>query len=463
MRKPRLTDPLRRRGFRRLAASYAVNELGDWMGIVALSVLVYDRTGSSLATAVLFLGTGFLPAILAPILVARVERPPPRYVLPVLYAGEAAAFAGLVLFSSHFSLAAVFVLATLDGALALAARALTRAVAAAMLEPAGELRAGNAILNVAFTGGAAVGPAIAGLVVAGFGVEAALLLDAVSFYAIAWILLTAGPLPQATPDEGNTRERLRAGLAYVREHARLRRLMIAQGLAFVFFAAVIPIEVIYAKETLDAGDAGYGLLLASWGAGMVLGSVVFATLRRASLPLPALLQHDDDRARLPRDGGGADARRRLRRRHPRRGRQRRAVGGDGQRRPGADGREHAGPGDERARVDRGGDARESATSLGGADRDRRRPPRDLRSSPAPGCSRSSRSWRPILGSKWPERLATSSSNQLDGDNDVVLELIARGAGLSSRTRRYCVEEIARSCSGFWICSGRNSWIGLVWR
>jgi MFS family permease len=275
---------LRRRGFRRLALSYAVNELGDWMGIVALSVLVYDQTGSAFATAVLFLGTGFLPAILAPVLVARVERPPPRYVLPTLYAGEAAAFGGLVLFSSHFSLTAVFILATLDGALALTGRALTRSVAAAMLEPSGELRAGNAILNLAFTGGAAIGPAIAGLAVAGFGVETALLLDAISFYAIAWILLTAGPLPQATPDPGNTRERLRAGLAYVSEQARLRHLLIAQGLAFVFFSAVIPIEVIYAKETLEAGDAGYGLLLASWGAGMVLGSVVFAMLRRASLP-----------------------------------------------------------------------------------------------------------------------------------------------------------------------------------
>ncbi len=377
MRKPRLTDPLRRRGFRRLAASYAVNELGDWMGIVALSVLVYDRTGSSLATAVLFLGTGFLPAILAPILVARVERPPPRYVLPVLYAGEAAAFAGLVLFSSHFSLAAVFVLATLDGALALSARALTRAVAAAMLEPTGELRAGNAILNVAFTGGAAVGPAIAGLVVAGFGVEAALLLDAISFYAIAWILLTAGPLPQATPDEGDTRERLRAGFAYVREHARLRRLITAQGLAFVFFAAVIPIEVIFAKETLDAGDAGYGLLLASWGAGMVLGSLVFATLRRASLPYLLFFSTIAIGARLPRHGDGPDPRHRLRGCHRRRCGQRRAVGGGRQRRPGAHRREHAGAGDERGRVGRGRDARRRVPARRG-DRERRRPPRRLR-------------------------------------------------------------------------------------
>jgi MFS family permease len=277
-------DPLRRPPFRRLATSYAVNELGDWMGIVALSVLVYDRTGSALATAVLFLGTSFLPAVLAPLLVVRAEQPPPRFALPVVYAGEAAAFAGLALLAAHFSLAAVFLLAAIDGALALTGRSLTRAVAAAMLEPAGELRSGNAILNFAFTGGAAVGPAIAGVVVAGFGVQTALLLDAASFYAIAWILLTAGPLAQAAPDPGRMRERLRAGAAYIRKSAALRRLLIGEGLAFVFFAAVLPVEVIYAKDSLGAGDSGYGLLLASWGAGMVLGSLAFAALRRTSLP-----------------------------------------------------------------------------------------------------------------------------------------------------------------------------------
>jgi MFS family permease len=287
MRKPRLTDPLRRPQFRRLAASYAVNELGDWMGIVALSVLVYDRTGSALATTALFLGTGFLPAVLAPILVVRAEQPAPRFALPVIYCGEAAAFGALALLADHFSLAGVVALAALDGALALTARALTRAVSAALLEPAGELRAGNAILNVAFTGGAAVGPAIAGLVVAGFGAQSALLLDAASFYLIGWILLTAGPLPHFEPDPGRLRERVRAGLAYIREKATLRRLLVAQGAAFVFFAAVLPIEVIYAKQTLGAGDLGYGLLLASWGAGMVLGSIVFAAVRRA--PLPYLL------------------------------------------------------------------------------------------------------------------------------------------------------------------------------
>ncbi len=285
MRRRRLTDPLRRPLFRRLATTYAVNELGDWMGIIALSVLVFDRTDSALATAALFLGTRFLPALLAPILVARAEKPPPRFALPVIYCGEAAAFGGLALLAGNFSLPWVIVLATVDGALALAGRSLTRAVVAVQLEPTGELRAGNALLNVAFTGGAAIGPALAGLVVAGFGVQTALLLDAVSFYAIAWILLTAGPMPHAEPEEGRMRDRVRAGLAYIREKVVLRRLLIAQGAAFVFFAAVIPVEVVYAKETLDAGDSGYGLMLASWGAGMVLGSVVFAAVRRASLAL----------------------------------------------------------------------------------------------------------------------------------------------------------------------------------
>ncbi|MDX6608867.1 MAG: hypothetical protein QOF85_792 [Solirubrobacterales bacterium] len=288
MRRARLTDPLRKPQFRRLAASYAVNELGDWMGIVALSVLVFDRTGSALATAGLFLGTRFLPALIAPILVAKVEQPPPRFALPVIYCGEAAAFGALALFAGDgFLLIGVIVLATIDGALALTGRALTRAVVVALLEPSGELRAGNAVLNVAFTGSAAIGPGIAGLIVAGFGVQSALLLDAVSFYAIAWILLTAGPLPQAEPDPGLVRDRVRAGLAYIRERPRLRRLLVAQGAAFVFFAAVIPIEVIYSKETLGVGDSGYGLLLASWGVGMVIGSFVFALVRRA--PLPVLL------------------------------------------------------------------------------------------------------------------------------------------------------------------------------
>jgi MFS family permease len=37
------------------------------------------------------------------------------------------------------------------------------------------------------------------------------------------------------------------------------------------------------KESLGSDDTGYGLMLASWGAGMVLGSLIFARIRETSL------------------------------------------------------------------------------------------------------------------------------------------------------------------------------------
>ncbi len=289
-----LSAPLRRPAFRRLASAYAINELGDWLGIVALSVLVFDRTDSALATMALFLGTRFLPAFIAPALVVRAEKSPPRWALGGIYLLEAAAFAVLALLVDDFTLGLVVLVATLDGTLALAGRSLTRAVVATLLEPSGELRSGNAIINIAFTAGSALGPALGGVIVGGvavgastiggFGVQTALFLDAISFAVIACLML-AGPLPHAEPEEGRWRERFRAGAAYVSARVPLRRLLIAQGTAFVFFTAVIPIEVIYAKETLDAGDAGYGALLASWGIGMVLGSIVFAAVRARGLPV----------------------------------------------------------------------------------------------------------------------------------------------------------------------------------
>ncbi len=279
--------PLRLPGFPNLGLAYFVNEFGNWLGEIALAILVFDQTGSPMATAALFFGMHFTPAILGPPIVARLEAAPARLVLPSLYAAEAAAFALLALLAADFSLIAILALATFDGSIASAARALTRASAAAVLAPAGQLREGNALLNIAFTAGAAGGPAIAGVVVAGAGVQAALLADAASFLAVAVLLGVARrlPNPDVDPDEAQDdwRRRLRVGREYVRSRPALGRLLAAQALAFVFFALVIPIEVVFAKETLDAGDAGYGALLASWGVGMVAGSLAFTALGKVGL------------------------------------------------------------------------------------------------------------------------------------------------------------------------------------
>jgi MFS family permease len=281
--------PLRLPGFKSLGLAYLINELGNWLGEIALAVLVYDQTGNPIATAALFCGMQFLPALLGPPIVARLENLPARLTLPALYAAEAGVFGLLALLADDFVLAAVLVLAVVDGSIASAARALTRASAASALAPAGQLREGNALLNIAFTAGAAGGPAVGGLVVAGAGTATALAADAVSFLAVGVLLALTStlPNPRTEPVAGGWSERLRRGLAYVAARPALRRLLAAQAAALVFFALVLPIEIVFAKEALGTGDAGYGALLASWGAGMVLGGIAFAGLR--AMPLRALL------------------------------------------------------------------------------------------------------------------------------------------------------------------------------
>ena len=75
--------------------------------------------------------------------------------------------------------------------------------------------------------------------------------------------------------------RAREGLRYARRHRRARLLLAGEALAVMFFTLVVPIEIVYARETLGTDEAGYGILLSAWGAGVVLGSLVFLVVRDA--------------------------------------------------------------------------------------------------------------------------------------------------------------------------------------
>src|SRR4051794_6200397 len=86
---PGALAPIRVPGFKVLAGGYSINELGNWLGDIALAVLVFDQTGSPMATALLFIGTRFVPAMLAPAAVTRVEAFRPRMSLPLLYGFDA--------------------------------------------------------------------------------------------------------------------------------------------------------------------------------------------------------------------------------------------------------------------------------------------------------------------------------------------------------------------------------------
>jgi predicted MFS family arabinose efflux permease len=285
--------PLRHAGFRRLAISYTLNELGWGFGTVALSLVVFDHTHSALATTALWLSTLLVPALIGPAATARLDRAAVRRALPALYLVEAAIFVVLALLSSAPWLPLVLVLAALDGTVALVGRALTKAAVAATLKPIGLLEQGNTLLNVSFALCFAIGPALGGLVVAGYGVSAALWISAAIFLAMTITLATSAALPPAHPEYGDGwLARLRAGVAHALGNASIRRVLAAHASLLVCAAMISPIEVIWAKDVIGGGGGGYGVVLSAWGAGTLLTGLLLVPLWRrlpvvARIPLAA--------------------------------------------------------------------------------------------------------------------------------------------------------------------------------
>jgi MFS family permease len=274
--KPVLRIPV----YRRLLAAYALNELAFMVGTVALALLVYRRTGSALGATAFFLASQFVPALISPIAVARLDQLSARAVLPVMHWFEAAIFVVLAwVASSHFSVAAVLALAFLDGVLALTARALTRAATVSVTAAAGLLREGNAVSNAAFSICFMFGPGLGGALVAVGNSSGALLANAAIFAVCGLVLATARGLPEPVPEREEAKGRVRAALAYAREVPEISRLLLLQAVGVLFFTISIPVEVVFAQHSLHAGAAGYGGMVSAWGAGAVAGAAVYARWR----------------------------------------------------------------------------------------------------------------------------------------------------------------------------------------
>jgi MFS family permease len=112
------------------------------------------------------------------------------------------------------------------------------------------------------------------------GISAALLVS-VALFALTTLTLAGmrglpGPAVQRTPAAG----RLGAALRHAVVHPAIRSLLGLQAAALLFFTISIPVEVVFAQHSLHAGAGGYGGLLASWGAGSIAGSLIYARWRR---------------------------------------------------------------------------------------------------------------------------------------------------------------------------------------
>jgi MFS family permease len=275
---------LSRRPFGRLLGSYTINELGDSIGVIALALLVYEETGSAAATAALFTAAKFIPAFVATGLTARLDQLDLRRTLGALYLAEALVFASLAFIANgRYVLSLVLVLALLDGTFAVTARALTRGAVGTLLQPVGLLKEANGLMNVGFAAASVGGAALAGLLISQWSLSLALAADAVTFLVIAIVLVRTPGLPKAKLERQRWKERFQGGLAFARGNPVVRLFLIGEGLALIFFTLIIPIEVIYVRESLDSTSAGFGLLVAAWGAGIVLGSLLYLVVKSRSV------------------------------------------------------------------------------------------------------------------------------------------------------------------------------------
>ena len=269
--------------FRALLLSYAVNRTGDLFGEIALAVAVFYRTGSAAATATLFLATQFVPGLLGPFIVSRIDRIAVGRLLPRMFVVEAGLFGVLGALAAHGAIWLIVPLALIDATLAFCARALTRSAAATVLSEHDLLPEGKAAFNAVFAGATVLGPIVAAALVAAINPGTALWADGATFLGAALVLARArrlrAPVVEVETSLPNQR-RLREGLRYVWGYPALRLLLAGEGLAFVFFYFVVPVTVIYAKQTLHSGAGGYGAILASWGVGMAIGAAVQIRLAR---------------------------------------------------------------------------------------------------------------------------------------------------------------------------------------
>jgi hypothetical protein len=270
---------LRIAAYRRLLAAYTLNELAFMVGSLTLALLVYRRTGSAFGATAFFLFSQFVPALISPAAVARLDGRRPRVVLPALYWFEALVFFALAWVAMHFSLVAVLALALVDGIAALTSRSLARAATVSVTSEAGLLREGNAVANGAFSICFMLGPVVGGAVVAVGGTSLALIADGCLFGLIGFTLVTARGLPEPATSRASAKGRVRAALAYARNHVLISRLLLLQAFGVLFFTISVPVEVVFAQQTLHAGAAGYGGLLSAWGGGAVAGAAVYARWR----------------------------------------------------------------------------------------------------------------------------------------------------------------------------------------
>ncbi|HEX8770352.1 MAG TPA: MFS transporter [Acidimicrobiales bacterium] len=275
------TRALHTRNFRLFFIGQVISNSGNWLTMVALTLLVLHLTNSGVAVGVLA-ACQFGPILLfSPFAGLIADRSNKLRLLRATQAGEmcqSLALAGLA-FMHHPPLIALYATAVVGGCLLALDNPVRRSFVTELVtkdDVANAVTLYSALVNSSRI----VGPALAGLLVVTVGYGWCFVLDAVSYLAVfvALGMMRTGEL-RAVEVTPRGKGQVRAGLRYVRSVPDLwvPFVMLAIiGLLSYNFTVVFPLFV---ERSLGGNDASYTLLYAVFSAGALVGAIAVADRR----------------------------------------------------------------------------------------------------------------------------------------------------------------------------------------
>jgi len=248
--------------FRALWFSEILSVTGDRLALVALTLLVYSRTGSPLLAALTY-AAGYLPWVIGGLFLAGVaDRRPRRSVMVACDAVRAVLVAAMVIpHTPIWALVGLLFATTMFAPPFESARA---AITPDILQ--GERYVlGTAVVQTTVLGGQVIGAAGGGVAVAFIGVRPSLGIDAVTF-ALSGLLIAVGTRSRpaaARPDTAGPgpMARMAEGFRLVFGDQALRTLLLL-GWLVAFYTIPEGIAAPYATK-LGGGSIAIGLVLAS--------------------------------------------------------------------------------------------------------------------------------------------------------------------------------------------------------
>jgi MFS family permease len=276
---PRFARALRHRNYRLFFSGQLISLVGTWMQSVAEAWLVYRLTGSAALLGVAGFASQIPVLFLATIggtVADRFNRHRILVVTQTLSMVLPLILATLVL-TGRVQVWHVLTLAALLGivnAFDVPARQ------SFVVEMVGKDDLVNAIaLNSSIVNAArAIGPAVAGILVAAVGEGWCFLLNGLSYIAvITGLLLMKLPPRLKTDHPGPTLAGITGGFRYVLRTMPVRDLLLMVGLVSVAGIPYTTLMPIFAEEILHGGARGLGLLMASAGVGSLAGALTLAS------------------------------------------------------------------------------------------------------------------------------------------------------------------------------------------